>query len=320
MDLKLSSSRFGELPLSNVMPDQYAHLAIPGTQLRSASWAKNSLVLQCRQSGPFSIYHSLLSGSQPDHLNASYLQGVVVLHLSLQGTIRYQVQGLSPIVLHERSYTIYYAPVWLAKIHITDNTSRSILLCMAPDVFHKHSFRFERAKEVLWRMRENEPTKLSKHRLIADYNLLMMLGNALEGGGDIDWQAEAADYAIEMTLLKNSTPKNKLSDDEIGRVYQIREIITSDLKVTHTTEELSKATDLNHYQLRTWFSLVYGMSISDYRIETKIRRAVELLNKGEKVVVIASQVGYSESQLRRTFSDYFGCTIQEYTRGLRKKE
>ncbi|WP_177192038.1 helix-turn-helix domain-containing protein [Chitinophaga arvensicola] len=191
---------------------------------------------------------------------------------------------------------------------------------MAPDVFHKHSFRFERAKEVLWRMRENEPTKLSKHRLIADYNLLMMLGNALEGGGDIDWQAEAADYAIEMTLLKNSTPKNKLSDDEIGRVYQIREIITSDLKVTHTTEELSKATDLNHYQLRTWFSLVYGMSISDYRIETKIRRAVELLNKGEKVVVIASQVGYSESQLRRTFSDYFGCTIQEYTRGLRKKE
>ena len=101
------------------------------------------------------------------------------------------------------------------------------------------------------------------------------------------------------------------------RVIHIAQKIKKELPLTCTLEEQAAEVGLSAHRLRHLFSDKLGISIKSYTLWARMRRAVELIAKGETLSVVAHDVGFSDAaHLSRTLKQFFGLPPSFVARGM----
>ncbi|HEY4147965.1 MAG TPA: AraC family transcriptional regulator [Chitinophagaceae bacterium] len=91
-------------------------------------------------------------------------------------------------------------------------------------------------------------------------------------------------------------------------------LLEQNLEHTITQRLLVRKTGLNRFKLTTGFFLLYGTTVSGYRLHQRMERTKILLQQPHKPLLedIATQIGYRGSSLVARFRIYYGITPHQY--------
>ena len=113
--------------------------------------------------------------------------------------------------------------------------------------------------------------------------------------------------------LLSSEKKNELTDTDKEKLFQAKDIVTTNYSKPPTINELSKLIGLNSSKLKKNFKELFGIPVYKYIQEERLNKAYELLFSSEKTVQeTAWEVGYeSLSSFSNAFQKKFGSRPNE---------
>ncbi|SKB35597.1 AraC-type DNA-binding protein [Parapedobacter luteus] len=99
-----------------------------------------------------------------------------------------------------------------------------------------------------------------------------------------------------------------LRDDEVHRVYQVRDILHNEPAANHTLLSLAHRVGTNDATLKKHFKQVLGTTVFHYLTAHRMQLAKKmLLEENEKVASVAQRVGYKHgTHFTAAFKKYFG--------------
>ena len=117
---------------------------------------------------------------------------------------------------------------------------------------------------------------------------------------------ELADYRDERPYFYSS---------QIEKIKSVHQLLTEELSLNYTTEELAKRFDISVGALKTGFKGVYGSPIYTYIRTYKMNIAASMLvtDRKKKIIAVAASVGYDNpSKFAAAFKELFGMSPAEY--------
>ncbi|MGN0657674.1 MAG: helix-turn-helix transcriptional regulator [Ruminiclostridium sp.] len=120
---------------------------------------------------------------------------------------------------------------------------------------------------------------------------------------------------------KSASEQRCVSEKQVSLAKLIFDYLTDDTSKNITVTELSEHFGTSAYQLNKCFQSVYGMSISGYSRNMKIREAARLLQHTDQTILeIAGRVGYENgSKFANVFHRIMGVTPHQYRNNAVKK-
>lgn len=117
---------------------------------------------------------------------------------------------------------------------------------------------------------------------------------------------ELADYRDERPYFYSS---------QIEKIKSVHKLLTEELSVNYTTEELAKRFDISVGALKTGFKGVYGSPIYTYirTYKMNVAASVLVIDRKKKIIDVAASVGYDNpSKFAAAFKELFGMSPAEY--------
>ncbi len=132
----------------------------------------------------------------------------------------------------------------------------------------------------------------SAQRLVGKGIMLQMIGEALGR------MLQQATHRAELTRLRQH---------DIERLNNIRERIDDSFEAQHSIEELARWGGLNRRKLTEGFKLLFGSTVAEYLLRTRMSHAREMLISGKSVAAVAASVGYQDrTSFSRAFRRLYG--------------
>ena len=118
----------------------------------------------------------------------------------------------------------------------------------------------------------------------------------------------------------NHSYRNTLRSRDIDALRKARRLLIRDLQNPPTIEELAREVGLNRNKLQSGFKAVYGVTISRYLRDVRLRRAKMLLTEDSySIAEVSDEIGYSNSsQFSRRFREKFGMLPSTYVSMIRR--
>lgn len=110
---------------------------------------------------------------------------------------------------------------------------------------------------------------------------------------------------------------------QVEKIHAVHDLITSDLRASHTQEELAAQFDLGLTALKQCFKSIYGKPIYQYLKEYRMNQAAEiLLTEREKPITeVAVQCGYDNpGKFGQVFRAQFGMAPLEYRKSNGRRD
>ncbi len=112
----------------------------------------------------------------------------------------------------------------------------------------------------------------------------------------------------------NALSANTTTDQLIKKLYTIQGIISSDISIQHSIQELSRQVGLNDFLVKKEFKHVFGTTIFEYTMQLRIATAQRLLIHSQKPIYeISEAVGYKNAtHFTAAFKKAEGMTPKQY--------
>ncbi len=122
---------------------------------------------------------------------------------------------------------------------------------------------------------------------------------------------------IALKLEDSSQPKpipTAQADHLVKKLYQAQHLITKDLSVQLSIQQLSKKIGINDFMLKKEFKQLFGLTIFEYATQLRMNKAKQLLNHTTMPIYeISEQVGYKNStHFTAAFKKIEGMTPKSY--------
>jgi AraC-like DNA-binding protein len=115
-------------------------------------------------------------------------------------------------------------------------------------------------------------------------------------------------YQLEQYEKLNSTAeKQEMKQDDIDRMYRVRDIILANLDNPCLLIDLAHEVGTNETYLKRYFKQVFNNTVFGFLQTAKMDQAKELLMQGKPVALVADKVGYKHpAHFARAFKKHFG--------------
>ena len=118
-------------------------------------------------------------------------------------------------------------------------------------------------------------------------------------------------------LDSQSTNKSEIAnsvDNVVKKLYQTQHLISSDLSIQYSIQQLARQTGLNDFTLKKEFKRVFGKTIFEYASELRMEKAKQLLLHSKKPIYeISELIGYKNStHFTAAFKKNEGITPKKY--------
>lgn len=139
--------------------------------------------------------------------------------------------------------------------------------------------------------------------------------------------SEAKIYEMMGVFLKNyrdsfelNSNKVMLSDYDLDCIETAREIIERNLNNPPIIPELAKQVGINQQKLKQGFKTVFGTTINQFVIKSRMKIAKELLGEGDiSIRETAQRVGYTnQSHFSSKFREHYGLLPKDFVKNRRQ--
>lgn len=283
----------------------------------------NEMVVHHREIDEMTVYDLRFTGSSHSVAEIELPAASLVLHISIDGPIKYDLDG-KKVVVHERGLSLYYLPQGKVRLHLGDIDNHSMLLLLPIHALEPYARILLPAACLIEQLQIREQAALLPNSLPAPYELIRAVQEAATqpSAKPASLLMETfVDQALCHLLITTTARPPFLNEEQVDQIYMARDAIRGSLHHHLNAAELEKLTGLSEWKLRTWFPMVFGVPAGEYAIEHRMDEACKMLVKGEKLSYIAHKLGYSCAKtFRHTFRRHFGLIPSAFAEDMRRQD
>jgi AraC-like DNA-binding protein len=313
-NLRLSSFTYGPIVVKPVVPSELSTLLIPGSEAYSSEGPFGSILFQEVKAGDISIMYNIYQLKEDLAIDFQLNPGTLRTHVALKNDSQCYISGLGEYYLAEGQFNIIDATTLDGTYFLEHGEEyRTLHLSFS-------SQQLERMLPVFPYLQEWLASDSPQPRLLFKVHswLSPQIKDVIDKILFCPYTDELQEYyrelkACELLCLalapgaKEVTPAVKLTRHNVALIHESRHILDSVFDQHITISSIAQRTGMNEFKLRAGFKQVFGISMFDYLVKTRMQAARSLLLETDKPIKeIAALTGYATKQsFLNAFKKYF---------------
>jgi AraC-like DNA-binding protein len=319
MNIRIEAAQGGEIHLSPVLPASLQQLRIPDSICYGAVGPFGHVLVQQLEGEDVSILYHTLYFNQGEQVVYTSEEAAIRLQIVLRNSYYYDSRYFGEGALHERGLSLNYVPVVHSKLKLHPGEVYSHL-----SVYYgiKHLLPLQNSfpglMSFLAKVSVGQPGLFGSGYTIADAGILSVVDNIL----DCNYQGHLrklylGHLSVELLLLalvrlsaSHPSASGTITEEDAKRIYKAKELVLQDLGGNMSLGSLADQTGLSVYKLNHGFKAIYGIGVTEFLHECRMKKAHQALSETDKSVeAIARESGYSHSEsFSLAFKKYFNYT------------
>lgn len=143
------------------------------------------------------------------------------------------------------------------------------------------------------------------------------LGERLSGVECLSYSLAILVDVFRMISATDTKNIMSLGSRDVSSLEGIKNHIDTNIESNHTLEELARIGGVNRRKLTEGFRELFGMTVHDYVVYTKMKAAEDLIKSGCPLAEVGIRTGYAnQSSFGRVFKSFFNITPLQYRKKL----
>lgn len=283
-----------------------------GIKKFNANWEFGKVDLLAKRLEHLRYYHCQIQGRGDDELVVIIKEPAILLVCSLHGKVDARVKGLGDLTFHERGFNVLYSPIWSAEVVIR-NAKQDVFLIEIPlSMLQEKQHNFPLLEAFTAMIELDRSCKLMRLNQVADRAMLHkieMVINTQQDEEKLIWLNSVISYALELSMRHPVKRIPRLTEEEIHKMYRVKDMILNQLHKTYTLKELSERVNINILRLKKDFRKIFGLTPAALQTEQRMKKAAELLSTSRTYTIlqVAETVGYKyHTDFTRAFKHFYG--------------
>jgi len=310
----LYSDVYGEIPLKPSAHDIGWNI-IPGTELLYHKSNAGEIIIQQYITEDYSFYCASFQFNERTITNFHHegfpLQSIAALSLDVDTLI----QGMGNFSLRKEHFLMTYNPSNDMSFVFEKGKKYLAFGASFHLAFIDKYLRAFLQDEEMSKFSANIFFALNDYPTIAFGNMLDVISNVRQNpfpstvaGHYLSLKMEELFMLQLLRIFTRKERKIRLSEIQIKALEEIRSLILEDYTEHYTLKDLSKKAHINLHTLKNGFKQIYGLGPYEYRKETRMQKAKELLKQTDKpikqIAVLLKFAG--TSSFAAAFNKHFG--------------
>ncbi len=283
-----------------------------GIRHYKAEWEFGKIQIHSKQIQPLTLFHCVIEGKGEDELVVIVRQPAILLICSLHGKLEVRSKGLGDLCFHERGFNFIYAPMWSAEVQIRHDRQEILMIELPLSELYKREHQLPLFDTFMALVQLERPARMTKLNHVADRNILHKIGMAIQAKDNEEqliWMYSIINSTLDRILHHPVKRAPRLTNDEIVKLYKVKDILMNELDTTYTLKDLSEKVDINILRLKKDFRKLFGLTPAALQTEQRMKKAAELLvtNRTYTILQVAESVGYKyHTDFTRAFKHFYG--------------
>ncbi|WP_148639121.1 helix-turn-helix domain-containing protein [Aquimarina longa] len=248
----------------------------------------------------------------------SYTINVLELSFLIDGEQIIKIDGKSNDLIYEsqESYLVYISKISGTIQYHKNKHLKEIKIRMDPDFIKKHRLDIESGIQEKYAL-ENLEKNFTKPLCNKTQEILAELLTDTRQGllKRLFLESKVLELlSLQLDIKNNSKTDTSTPDNLIKKLYEVQFIISSDLTIQYSLNELARMVGLNDFMLKKEFKRVFNTTIFEYALNLRMTKAKKLLKHSKKPIYeISELVGYKNStHFTAAFKKIEGITPKNY--------
>lgn len=242
----------------------------------------------------------------------TFTESFLEMSFLIEGEKVIQVVGLEQDFLHEsqESYLVFLSNIKTTTYFNKTHHLKEVKIRMNNSFIQKHQLN----EELLFL---NLHTLATKNFVQPINHTKQQLISKLLNDNHVGLTKRLLLESITLQLLSeqlNSFSNAGKPDNLLKKMYEVESLISSDLSVHYSIQELAKLVGLNDFLIKKEFKRIFGTSVFEYLIDLRMSKSKELLSLTDKPIYeIAELIGYKNpTHYTAAFKRKVGITPKKY--------
>jgi len=319
MNIRIEAAQGGEIHLSPVLPASLQQLRIPDSICYGAVGPFGHVLVQQLEGEDISILYHTLYFNQGEQVMYMSEEAAIRLQIVLRNSYYYDSRYFGAGALHERGLSLNFVPAVHSKLKLHPGEVYNHL-----SVYYgiKHLLPLQNSfpglMSFLAKVSVGQPGLFGSGYAIADAGILSVVDNIL----DCNYQGHLrklylGHLSVEFLLLalirisaSHPSASGIITEEDAKQIYRAKELVLLDLGGNMSLGSLADQTGLSVYKLNHGFKAIYGIGVTEFLHECRMKKAHQALSETDRSVeAIARESGYSHSEsFSLAFKKYFNYT------------
>jgi len=309
----LNSLTFGPIVLEPV-PAESSGFVLPGSEAGFAEGPFGKIILQEIHLTELNIQYNIFLIRKDLALDFSCQSDGLQTHAALKNDSHFQVEGMGELYLAEGQFNILHGSNLKGTRFMEEGQEyRSFRVSYSPAILNDFLPLFPSLEE--WFASDLSQSKL----LFKNHPLLTVkMTDIIENIIHCDYADELRRSYLDMktkefvflSLLPTGqeiTSSLWLTPHNIELIHESKRLLENNFEQHMNIADIARQLDINEFKLKAGFKKIFGISMFDYFMQTKMQKAKKLILETDKPIKeIARITGYSTKQsFLNAFKKYF---------------
>jgi AraC family transcriptional regulator, transcriptional activator of the genes for pyochelin and ferripyochelin receptors len=314
INLRMSSFTYGPIVANPVVPPSLSSLVIPGSEAASAEGAYGKILFQEIHAGEITILYIVYQVKEDLAIDFKCSPGTLQTHVALKNDSQYYISGVGDFYLAEGQFNIIDAPDLEGTYFLEHGKEyHTMHVVFSSEFLDKLLPIFHYLEE--WLASDSpRPRPLFKVHSWLSVQLKDVIDRILH----CQYKDELLEFYREIKTREllclaltprngQITPATKLTRRNIALIHESRHLLDRSFDRHLTIAAIAQQIGMNEFKLKAGFKQVFGISMFDYLVKTRMQAARELLLETDKPIKeIASLTGYATKQsFLNAFKKYY---------------
>ncbi len=305
---------YSSVAIELVAPAEFSALLLPGSKVSFAQGTFGKILLQDIHVKGLTILYNIYQVREDLALDFRSYPGMLQTHVALKNDSHYDIKGIGDFYLEEGRFNILDASHFEGTHFLKSNREyRSFHAICSPEMLDRLLTIFP-ALEEWFASDSSRPRLLFKINPSLTAELKEIIDSIIYCTYTNDLRRFFLELKIRQFLFLSMSPVGQeiipvvgLSRRNIELIYESKRLLEKSFDQHTTIATIAKRTEMSEFKLKFGFKKIFGISLSDYLIQSKMEAAKKLLiETNSSLKEIASLTGYASIQsFLRAFKKYF---------------
>lgn len=314
ISLRMSSFTYGHITARAVVPAAMSSLLLPGAEVATAEGPFGKILFQAVHAGEITFLYTVVQAQEDIALDFSCEPEAIQVHAALKNDSLFFIRGIGDMQLIEGQYNILDAPQLEGTYYLEKGKEYRLLhIDFSSQLLDRLLPAFPYLEE--WLASDSErPRTLFKVNTWLTTQLRDIIDRVLHSNYTNEMQELYRELKAREFLFLALTPEMRevtasvsLTRRNISLIHEAKHTIDRGFDQPISIGSIAQLLGMNEFKLKAGFKQLFGISLFDYLVKTRMQLARSLLLETDKPIKeIAALTGYATKQsFLNAFKRYF---------------